>query len=203
MLCADEPCDTSILSHWHHDHVEGLPALLKVLDTDAPPRIHKYANTTQDSSIQESISSSSSSLSLQTFTDSHRTFSLGDEHNALHAHHTPGHTTDHLSFLLPSEGIFFSGDNVLGQGTSVFEDLSAYLSSLQCSVDIIRADEKAQEVDTIFPAHGPVLEGKAVQTLEMYIRHRLEREQQVLDLLKEKGDLTIMQVVEILYAQCE
>jgi glyoxylase-like metal-dependent hydrolase (beta-lactamase superfamily II) len=94
--------------------------------------------------------------------------------------HTPGHTPDHVAFLLEPDGFLFTGDAVLGRGTSVVDppegDMAAYVRSLQKMLDI--------GPKTIYPGHGPVIftpRGK----LEYYLRHRAEREQQVLGALAE------------------
>ena len=101
----------------------------------------------------------------------------------LTAIHTPGHTADHLSFLItsspdPSElGALFTGDNVLGHGTAVFEDLATYLSSLHLMSSRIGATARA------YPAHGEVIEdGKG--RIEGYIAHREQREQEALSVLR-------------------
>lgn len=64
--------------------------------------------------------------------------------------HTPGHSTDHIVLFSPATGQMFSGDNVLGEGTTVFEDLYEYMKSLGLMVDM--------KPTVIFPGHGPVVE---------------------------------------------
>ena len=52
----------------------------------------------------------------------------------LTAVHTPGHTSDHVAFHVPAAGALFTGDAVLGRGTSFIDppdgDLAQYLRSL-------------------------------------------------------------------------
>ena len=71
----------------------------------------------------------------------------------LTAVHTPGHTSDHMAFFEPGSGALFTGDAVLGRGTSFIDppggDLVAYLRSLKRMV--------ALEPRTIYPGHGPVV----------------------------------------------
>jgi Metallo-beta-lactamase superfamily len=54
--------------------------------------------------------------------------------------HTPGHTPDHVAFWLERAGGLFTGDAVLGRGTSVIDppegDLAAYLRSLRRMRDL-------------------------------------------------------------------
>lgn len=45
-------------------------------------------------------------------------------------HHLPGHTDDSVSLWLKEEDALFVGDSVLGQGSSVFSDLKAYMETL-------------------------------------------------------------------------
>jgi glyoxylase-like metal-dependent hydrolase (beta-lactamase superfamily II) len=87
----------------------------------------------------------------------------------------PGHSPDSLAFLAPAERVLFTGDTVLGRGTSVIDppegDLVAYLRSLRRLRDL--------RPRTIYPGHGPTVL-RAVQTLDEYLDHRAEREEQVL-----------------------
>lgn len=88
---------------------------------------------------------------------------------------TPGHSPDHFVFSVATERALFTGDAVLGRGTSVIDppegDLVRYLRSLELMRDLAPR--------TIYPGHGPVVL-EAVAKLEEYIEHRALREEQVL-----------------------
>jgi glyoxylase-like metal-dependent hydrolase (beta-lactamase superfamily II) len=112
----------------------------------------------------------------------------------LRAIYTPGHAIDHLCFVLEEEGSLFSGDNVLGVGTTVIPaeggDLLDYMRSLE------RLLEEAP--GAIYPAHGPRIDD-GVAKIREYIDHRNEREQQILAALGEARE-TIPDVVSLVYA---
>lgn len=110
----------------------------------------------------------------------------------LRSFHCPGHTTDHMALILEEEGAMFTGDNVLGQGTAVFEDLATYMKSLERM--------STQFAGRAYPGHGPVIEDGKAKVLE-YIKHRKEREAQVLGVLgqEKEGAWTSMGIVKIIY----
>lgn len=94
----------------------------------------------------------------------------------LRAFYCPGHTTDHMALVLEEEDAMLTGDNVLGHGTAVFEDLSLYLDSLR------RMGQ--QFCGRAYPGHGAVVvDGK--ERIEGYIRHRQQREEEVLEILRD------------------
>ncbi len=100
----------------------------------------------------------------------------------LTAIHTPGHTPDHVVFCLSETGALFTGDVVLGRGTSVIDppegNLAHYLESL--------SRLHALSPSVLYPGHGPVIwEGR--QKLAEYIAHREDRERQVLDGLESRA----------------
>ncbi|CAD6887996.1 unnamed protein product [Tilletia controversa] len=100
---------------------------------------------------------------------------------------SPGHTADHLCFLLQEERTLFTADHVLGQGTTVFEDLTAYIDSLtRCSALLQQTGPSVFHSDVenrLYPGHGPVVErGRFI--LKQYADHRREREKQILELLE-------------------
>src|SRR5699024_547373 len=90
---------------------------------------------------------------------------------------TPGHTMSSVCFLLEEDGILFTGDTILGRGTTVVAhpdgQLAAYLDSLARIAELT-----AEEVQTLAPGHGPVLDSAAA-TVAQYRQHRQERLDQV------------------------
>lgn len=113
----------------------------------------------------------------------------------LRALHTPGHTGDHVAFLIEGDMALFTGDAVLGRGTSVVDppegDMAAYLRSL-------RAMEQLRP-RTLYPGHGPaVFDGPG--KLRQYLAHREMRERQVLEAL-EAGATTPTEMVPGIYRE--
>ena len=112
----------------------------------------------------------------------------GDRFGPLEAMATPGHSPDHLTFILGRIG--FSGDAVLGRGSSLIIPfpgaLAAYLSSLE------RLRER--ELDVLAPGHGPVV-FDVRSKLDEYIEHRLDRERRLLDALG-RGRRTVSELLE-------
>ncbi len=96
---------------------------------------------------------------------------------------TPGHTSDSLSFVLPSERAVLTGDTVLGRGTTVVAHPDGRLGAYLGSLDRLHALAEAHEIATIWPGHGPVIES-ALPVLDFYISHRKERLDQVRDALR-------------------
>ncbi|KAF2121793.1 beta-lactamase-like protein [Lophiotrema nucula] len=162
--------ERTILTHWHHDHIEGVPDLLK-----ASPDTKVYKHDPQDGWLNIS--------------DEQK---FETEGATLKAYHSPGHTKDHMALILEEEDAMFTGDNVLGQGTAVFEDLATYMKSLN--------GMSKQFKGRAYPGHGPVIEDGPAKVLE-YIKHRKQREQQVLDVLAQEkaGGWTSMDIVKVIY----
>jgi len=107
--------------------------------------------------------------------------------------HTPGHSADHVVFHVAGEAALFTGDAVLGRGTSFIDppegDLATYLRSLQRMQELLPR--------TLYPGHGPVVM-RAGAKLQEYLDHRAEREQQVLAALAD-GPRPIDAIVETIY----
>lgn len=112
----------------------------------------------------------------------------------LRAVHTPGHAPDHLCYYLEEERALFTGDVVLGAGTTVIPDdtgdLSDYMDSLRRLLEL--------DLETIYPAHGPVIRNPREKIGE-YIAHRELRERQVIEALTGSAPLDAMAIVKKIY----
>ena len=93
----------------------------------------------------------------------------------LQALYTPGHASDHLCFLQEEDRAVFTGDLVLGRGSTMIThpdgDMTAYFRSLERLIELAPA--------ILFPGHWDPVTDPLPKLLE-YRAHRLEREQQVL-----------------------
>ena len=111
--------------------------------------------------------------------------------------HTPGHTSNHLCFAMPAQGILFSGDHVMGWSTSVIAppdgDMSAYMASL---------DKLLGRSDAVYwPTHGPAITEPRAH-VRAFIAHRREREAGILECLA-TGAERIESIVDKLYVGLE
>ena len=96
----------------------------------------------------------------------------------LHVVGTPGHTSDSLSFVLPQERAVLTGDTVLGRGTTVVAHPDGQLGAYLDSLHRLHALADAQEVVSVWPGHGPVIQD-ALGALDFYLAHRRDRLEQV------------------------
>lgn len=164
------PVAAILLTHDHPDHAPGAPALAR--DTGAPVLAFRPPTGGRRLRDGEVVRAGGA---------------------VLRAVHTPGHSPDHVAFVLEGERALFTGDAVLGRGTSVIDppegDLAAYVRSLRRMLDL------APRV--LYPGHGPVvLDG--VAKLREYLEHRAMREEQVLAAL-EAGRRTIPDIASEIY----
>ncbi|MDQ3281042.1 MAG: MBL fold metallo-hydrolase [Acidobacteriota bacterium] len=105
---------------------------------------------------------------------------------------TPGHTNEHVCFLTAS-GDLFTGDTILGSGTTAIFPPDGHMGDYIHSLRVLRAREPKR----IYPAHGPMRDD-AVALIDEYIAHRLERERQVLDAIA-RGDTTAEEMRRRIY----
>ena len=96
----------------------------------------------------------------------------------MRAVHTPGHSHDHMCFILAEENAMFTGDNVLGHGTAAVEQLSTWMSSLRSM--------ESHGCVTGYPAHGEVIRNLPSK-IRIELGTKARREAQVLQALARPG----------------
>lgn len=167
-----EPIAAIVLTHRHEDHAPGAERLTSA--SGAP--VYAFKPEGSERRLVDGETVEAGELKLRAF-------------------HTPGHSSDHLCFVLESERALFSGDTMLGQGTSVVDppdgDMAAYVRSLRRLREL--------EPAVVYPGHGkPILTPNG--RLDYYIRHREEREQQVLTAVTE-GKKSPAEIVPGIYGK--
>jgi glyoxylase-like metal-dependent hydrolase (beta-lactamase superfamily II)/8-oxo-dGTP pyrophosphatase MutT (NUDIX family) len=166
------PVGAILLTHHHPDHAPGAALLAKA--SGAPVFAYRPSARQRPLAHGQVIEVGSARLLVR---------------------HTPGHTSDHVAFYLQSEGALFTGDAVLGRGTSVVDppegDMVAYLRSLR---EMLRLRPRR-----IYPGHGPVA-FDAIAKLEEYLAHRAQREEEILAALAE-GRRTPAEMIPGIYGE--
>ncbi len=113
--------------------------------------------------------------------------------------HTPGHAPNHLCFFLEEERMLFTGDTVLEGTWSVVNparggDMAQYFASLERL--------KKLRLRWLAPGHGDaIIEPKA--RIDEYLKHRKQRERQILQHLQKHGEARVKDLVAALYGSQE
>ena len=168
------------LTHWHGDHTGGVPDLIR-LYPHLSSSIYKHTPGKDQLPIVDG-----------------QVFKV--EGATVRAVHSPGHSHDHMCFILEEEEAMFTGDNVLGHGTAAVELLSTWMSSLRVMA--------SHGCKIGYPAHGDVISdlpakitGELAQKerRETQVMHALERvkkeEREKNANGKGKGAVTVGQLV--------
>ena len=168
-----------VLTHGHGDHIGGAASVLALHGMTA---VSKHPWPEHDELHDIEIREIGEGSVIET------------EGATLRALHTPGHAVDHLCFILEEEHTLFSGDNVLGVGTTIIPAESGALVDYMNSLERLHAEAPV----AIYPAHGPRIDDGTGKIRE-YIDHRNDREAQIVDALR-PGPLSILKIVKVVYA---
>lgn len=171
------PIGRILITHGHPDHVEGVPRLAEL--AGRPPVLaadpaHRVEAAPLDGPFDDS------GCTIQPLA-------------------TPGHTADSVCFLVECAGerVIFTGDTILGRGTTVVAhpdgDLGEYLASLSAL--------SAYEGIAALPGHGPALADCAAAA-RFYLAHRRARLDQVRKAVA-AGAQTAADVVAAVYADVD
>lgn len=176
-----------LLTHGHCDHQGGVALLLKELKRRNPnsplPKVHKRNVQLND-------------YPCKGFANEHiennQIFKCKGA--TLQSIWTPGHTADHVSFILIEDKAILSGDCILGCGTSVFDDLKTYMETLQYLKTIITKEN----IRSLYPGHGLVIKD-ALGKVDDYIQHRQLREDQIVSIMKSGKWFSSYALVDLVY----
>lgn len=164
-----------LLTHWHGDHSGGVPDVI---------RLYPY--------LEDEIYKNDPEVDQKDISDG-QTFSA--EGATVVAVHSPGHSEDHMCFILKEENSMFTGDNVLGTGTSAVEDLGLFMQSLQLMKD--------KNCKMGHPAHGHTIEDLNLK-ISKELTAKARREKQVVKALRDLREIgekrpTVRNVVDRMY----
>jgi glyoxylase-like metal-dependent hydrolase (beta-lactamase superfamily II) len=168
--------DYIIVTHAHPDHISGATILAQKTGAQLLMHSAEVTDTPIDRRINDGDVISLGGIDLEVI-------------------HTPGHNPGHICLYIRKSKIMFSGDHVLAKTTTALQppwgDMTQYIESLK---KLLKYD-----VDLMLPAHGPPIK-EAHKRIEYLIRHRIEREEQVISLLR-NGKGTVKEIATEIYPE--
>lgn len=171
-----------VVTHRHPPHWGNAPAIQKV--TGAPI----ISTAAEKEAIEERMAGAKVGKVVQ----DGETLRLGNI--TIEFVHAPGHTYGSLAVFMREARALFTGDNVMGSGTSVVNpgegEIALFLQTME---KFMRYDPAV-----LYPGQGPVITNPQAKLQEL-IRHRREREEQIVDLLKQ-GPKSVHDLFRIIYA---
>lgn len=181
-----------LLTHTHRDHTGALAALRAA--TGAPVYAegpHRAARALHDGEVNTLDASADHDFRPDVALADGARVEGGDW--SVTALATPGHTANHMAFVMEAAGLILVGDHVMGWSTTIVAPPDGSMA------DYMRSLEKMRErPETLYlPGHGgAVRDGPAF--VERFIRHRHARETAILRAL-ERGPMTIPDIVRAIY----
>jgi glyoxylase-like metal-dependent hydrolase (beta-lactamase superfamily II) len=173
-----------IVTHPHPDHIGGCRAIKKatgaqiVMHSIAADRARREYHVAGDMLVGDGD-----------------VLDLGGIH--LETVYTPGHSPGSICVYMRESKILFTGDHILGIGTTVVDapdgDMTQYIDSLK---KLLKYD-----IRMICPGHGPPIHEPERKIKEL-VEHRRERERQVLSSLRQ-GRKTVAKLVSEIYPELD
>ena len=166
---------TIVLTHGHPDHASGAARLAAA--TGAALYAHPKCRVAHDADLQLEGDLQAGAIALRVID-------------------APGHTFDHAIFYCPESRALFTGDTILGEGTTVIAPPGGAMRPYQQTLARLR--DEFGDAAVIYGGHGPAVNDPRAKIAE-YIEHRQMRERQFLDALA-GGPLTIPDLVRRIYS---
>jgi glyoxylase-like metal-dependent hydrolase (beta-lactamase superfamily II) len=185
------PLSHILITHTHHDHVDGLPALIAATGAKTAGYGHKARKPGA-----KRASASGGEYVEQDFVPDvvlRQQDRLEGDGWSFEALFTPGHAPDHLCFSLAGTNILFSGDHVMGWNTSVVAPPEGHMGAYIRSLELLT--ERPERL--YFPGHGGQIE-EPQRLVKAYLLHRRMREHAILDCIRQ-GHNTAAAIVPVVY----
>lgn len=168
--------DQVLITHRHADHTESIDVLHA--RTGAPVRAFLKEHCREAATLQDGEVIATSDTEIKVI-------------------HTPGHTSDSVCFILDfadrTRAKVFTGDTILGKGTTILDFPDGTLSSYLGSLDRLAALPHA----TLLPGHGPA-GAQLGGVVRFYQDHRADRLAQITGALERLGvDATDPQALDV------
>ncbi|MGK5743273.1 MBL fold metallo-hydrolase [Micromonospora sp. URMC 103] len=178
-IAARGPVGLVLITHGHPDHTEGSRRLSELLG-GAPVRAADAAHTVAGEPLASGAVPDVPGLTVRVVP-------------------TPGHTADSVCFLVEHAGerAVFTGDTILGRGTTVVAHPDGHLGDYLASLELLSAYRGVPAL----PGHGPAL-ADCGAAAEFYLAHRRARLDQVRAAVA-AGARTPAEVVAAVYADVD
>jgi glyoxylase-like metal-dependent hydrolase (beta-lactamase superfamily II) len=165
-----------VLTHTHPDHAPGATRLAKATGAEIWGYSKREKSVRVDRALADGDTIDGTEFRLEVL-------------------HTPGHAPNHLCFFLDEERMLFTGDTILGGMFSVVSpstggDMADYIATLERL-------RRIRRLRAIAPGHGEVIAEPRAK-LDEYLKHRRDRERQVLKLVQ-RGPTRVKDIVATLY----
>jgi glyoxylase-like metal-dependent hydrolase (beta-lactamase superfamily II)/8-oxo-dGTP pyrophosphatase MutT (NUDIX family) len=173
-----------VLTHMHPDHIGGVNALRMYSGEQFTVAAHRLTAQPLADVIR-----------VDRYVEDDELITLdGVPEISLRAMHTPGHARGHLCFYEARTGTLISGDNVVGLGSVLIDPPEGNMHNYLRSLKRMRA---LPNLSVIFGGHGPAMANPYAK-IDEYISHRLEREQNILEAVRQ-GASTSKAIVARVY----
>ena len=109
--------------------------------------------------------------------------------------YTPGHMGNHVCYQYNK--LLFSGDHIMDWATSMVSPPYGDLTQFMASCRMLQT----KQFDLFLPGHGEPVKNPS-ERLNFIIRHRLDREEQIISTIQNKP-MTAMEITKIIYTEID